>query len=66
MGYLELPQIRYSLPTEHKEKPNPEIIPCKRLLPSLLDTKQVYILDSHTGKIIYVSYLETKFFQTKF
>ena len=49
MGYLELPQIRYSLPTEHTEKPNAEIIPCNRLLPSLLNTKQVYILDSHAG-----------------
>ena len=51
MGYLELPQIHYELPTEHKVKPSPEILPSKRLLPSLLNTKQVYILDSHTGEL---------------
>jgi len=49
MGYLELPQVKYELLTEHTVRPSPDIVPNKRLMPGLLDSKNVYILDSHSG-----------------
>ncbi|XP_076808004.1 protein flightless-1 homolog [Clavelina lepadiformis] len=54
MGYLELPQVRYELITEHTVKPSAEISPSKRLLNTLLDSKQVYILDSHTDVFVWI------------
>jgi len=54
MGYLELPQVRYQLVTEHKTRPDVEILPMKRLLPSLLETKHVYILDCFCDVFVWI------------
>uniref|UniRef100_H2ZPM3 Gelsolin-like domain-containing protein n=1 Tax=Ciona savignyi TaxID=51511 RepID=H2ZPM3_CIOSA len=54
MGYLELPQVRYHLVTEHPTKPDPELQPNKRLLKSLLNSKNVYILDCHSDVFVWV------------
>ncbi|XP_078491271.1 protein flightless-1 homolog isoform X2 [Ciona intestinalis] len=53
MGYLELPQVRYQLAMEHQTKPDPELTPRQRLLKSLLNTKNVYILDCHTDVFVW-------------
>ena len=51
MGYLELPQVSYHLVTEHKNDLDRDIFPKNRLLPTLLDTKFVYVLDTYTSKL---------------
>lgn len=54
MGYLELPQIKYQLLTEHEKKPDLELVPNKRLVPSILNTKSVYVLDTHTDVFVWM------------
>jgi len=54
MGYLELPQVSYHLVTEHKDDLDRDIFPKNRLLPTLLDTKFVYVLDTYTNVFIWV------------
>nr|CAB3246483.1 protein flightless-1 homolog [Phallusia mammillata] len=54
MGYLELPQVKYQLLTEHVTKPPPDVHPSRRLMPSLLDTKNVYILDTHSDVFVWI------------
>lgn len=54
MGYLELPQVKYQLLSEHENKPDMELIPKKRLLPSLLKTKCVYILDCRSDIFVWI------------
>ncbi|CBY08311.1 unnamed protein product [Oikopleura dioica] len=51
-GYLELPQLNYRTSIDHnpKNQPRLNLLPHLRLLPSLLDSKGVYILDC-TGQI---------------
>lgn len=54
MGYLELPQVKYQLLCEHEKGPNLELLPKKRLVPALLSTKSVYILDSHSDIFVWM------------
>ncbi|XP_077967219.1 protein flightless-1 homolog [Styela clava] len=54
MGYLELPQVKYQLLLEHETKPDLELLPKKRLVPTLLNSKAVYILDSHTDVFVWI------------
>ena len=51
-GYLELPQLNYRISADHArtKKPQWSLLPHLRLLPSLLTSKGVYILDC-TGQI---------------
>lgn len=51
-GYLELPQLNYRISTDHgpDNQPRLNLLPHLRLLPSLLESKGVYILDC-TGQI---------------
>ncbi|POI29543.1 hypothetical protein CIB84_006707, partial [Bambusicola thoracicus] len=54
LGYLELPQINYKLSVEHKKRLKADLMPEMRLLQSLLDTKNVYILDCWSDVFIWI------------
>ncbi|XP_035168371.1 protein flightless-1 homolog, partial [Oxyura jamaicensis] len=54
LGYLELPQINYKLSVEHKKRLKADLLPEMRLLQSLLDTKNVYILDCWSDVFIWI------------
>uniref|UniRef100_A0A8C4R4D1 FLII actin remodeling protein n=1 Tax=Eptatretus burgeri TaxID=7764 RepID=A0A8C4R4D1_EPTBU len=54
-GYLELPQVNYKLLVEHKNKKIcAELFPQQRLVQSVLDTYNVYLLDCQTDVFVWI------------